>query len=95
MNADRGEPLRPRLKEVEKELDQNIDAVCRSPRVEKVDTGELIRIEETLSIAASAAKQAVSLRRKLREDDAAADRDDERRKRLRDLGTGDGSEHVR
>ena len=68
MNGDRDEPLRPRLKELEKEVDQNIDAVCQTPRVGKVDTGELIRIEETLSIAANAAKQAVSLRRKLRED---------------------------
>jgi hypothetical protein len=67
MKTDRGEPLRPRLEELETELDQNIDAVCQQPAVGKVDTGELIRIEETLSIAANAAKQAVSLRRKLRE----------------------------
>ena len=74
MNVDHGEPLRPRLKELEAEVDQNIDTVCAEPSVGSVDTGELIRIEETLAIAANAAKQAVSLRRKLREDAAESTR---------------------
>lgn len=68
MNADRGERLRPRLKELESEVDENIDSVCDKPPVGRVDTGELIRIEESLSIAANAAKQAVSLRRRLHKD---------------------------
>jgi hypothetical protein len=40
--------------------------VCDAPAVEKLDTGELIRVEETLAIAAETAKQVVSLRRKRR-----------------------------
>ena len=36
-----------------------------------VNTGELIKIEETLAIVAEAAKEAVSLRRRLRKDSEA------------------------
>jgi hypothetical protein len=45
-------------------LDQH-DAV-RPASVDKLDTGELIRVEETLAIAAETAKKVVSLRRKRR-----------------------------
>jgi hypothetical protein len=36
--------------------------------VKQVNTGELIKIEETLAIAAAAAKEAVSVRRRMRKD---------------------------
>lgn len=62
------ESLRPQLSQVEKQLDKNLEEVCASQEVEKLDTGELIRVEETLALAAEAAKEAVSLRRKLRAD---------------------------
>lgn len=60
--------LRPRLDEVEEKLAENLSDVCGERSVHALNTGELIRVEETLTIAAEAAKEAVSLRRKLRED---------------------------
>ena len=51
------------LKAVEARLAETLDQVCETPAVAKLDTGELIRVEETLSIAAEAAKEAVTLRR--------------------------------
>jgi len=67
MNIDSNDRLRPRLRELESEIQKNLEDVCETERVKDVDTGELIRIEETLSIAANAAKEAVSLRRKMRQ----------------------------
>ena len=67
MNIDSNDRLRPRLRELESEIQKNLEEVCETERVKDVDTGELIRIEETLSIAANAAKEAVSLRRKMRQ----------------------------
>jgi len=64
----REEPLRPKLQVAEKQLDTSLDEVCASPEAAKLDTGELIRVEETLALAAEAAKEAVSLRRRLRLD---------------------------
>jgi hypothetical protein len=60
--------LRPRLQELESEIQKNLEEVCDSDEVKDVDTGELIRIEESLSIAADAAKEAVSLRRRMHRD---------------------------
>jgi hypothetical protein len=68
--------LKPRLHDIEAELQKNLEDVCETEEVKDVDTGELIRIEETLSIAANAAKEAVSLRRKMRQN-----REDESEKR--------------
>jgi hypothetical protein len=65
MTTNSNDRLRPRLAELQTQLQQNLEDVCETEAVEKVDTGELIRIEETLSIAANAAKEAVSLRRKI------------------------------
>ena len=59
--------LRPPLREVQTHLEMTLEQVCSAPSVEQLNTGELIRVEETLAIAASAAKEAVSLRRKLHE----------------------------
>lgn len=66
----RPHPLAPELARTEEELDENLQRVCEEPPVSEVDTGELIRIEETLAIAARAAKEAVSLRRRVRADGA-------------------------
>lgn len=63
-----GEPLRPELQRVQRQLGDSIAQVCAADRVDRLDTGELIRVEESLAIAAEAAKEAVSLRRKLRAD---------------------------
>jgi hypothetical protein len=72
----REEPLHPKLQQVQRRLDQTLDEVCDAPPAEKLDTGELIRVEESLALAAEAAKEAVSLRRRMRVD---RDRSDEGR----------------
>ena len=66
----RAEPLRPKLQDAERKLDTTLDEVCDSPAAAKLDTGELIRVEETLALAAEAAKEAVSLRRRMHMDRA-------------------------
>ena len=68
MAHDETGPLQPKLQEVEQEIEERVQQVCHAPPVEKLDTGELIRYEENLAIAADRAKQAVSLRRRLRAD---------------------------
>ena len=68
MPLDPREPLRPQLRQLEEKIEESLDEVCATPCLKDVDTGELIKIEETLAIAAEAAKDAVSLRRRLRQD---------------------------
>jgi hypothetical protein len=68
-----GEPLKPKLQEAEHQLDRTLEEVCATPTAAaRLDTGQLIRVEESLALAAEAAKEAVSLRRKLK---AERDRD--------------------
>ena len=59
------DPLRPMLATVEGELETRLAEVC-AHEVADESTAELVRLEETLFEAARAAKQAVSLRRRLR-----------------------------
>lgn len=68
MSIDPSVPLRPQLERLENKIERSLDEVCAAPSVRDVDTGELIKIEETLAIVAEAAKEAVSLRRRLRKD---------------------------
>jgi hypothetical protein len=53
------------LKAAQSELAKALDEACAHEDVQEESTAELIRLEESLSDAAQAAKQAVSLRRKL------------------------------
>jgi len=53
--------LQPQLRELETRLSSALYAVCGLPPPEKLNTGELIRVEETLALATEAAKEAVSL----------------------------------
>lgn len=62
------EALRPQLEKVEEQLDRTLEQVCETPTASHLDTGELIRVEESLALATEAAKEAVSLRRKMRAD---------------------------
>ena len=63
------EPLKPKLQEAEQQLDRTLEEVCATPTAAaRLDTGQLIRVEESLALAAEAAKEAVSLRRKLKAD---------------------------
>jgi hypothetical protein len=59
------ESLQPALEQAQKALQTALDEAC-DVDLSKVDTGELIRIEETLSNASKAAKDAVSIRLKRR-----------------------------
>jgi hypothetical protein len=54
------------LKATESQLAERLDEACSHGGVEGETTAELVRLEETLSEAARVAKQAVSLRRRLR-----------------------------
>lgn len=58
--------LRPKLQEVQVKLEAALEEVCDAPPPDKLDTGELIHVEETLAIATEAAKEALSLRRQMR-----------------------------
>src|SRR5690242_18835132 len=57
--------LRPKLERAKETLRSALEEACRAD-VENVDTGELIRIEEVLAIGNDAAKEAISLRRRLK-----------------------------
>lgn len=63
MNRD---SLEPKLAEAQQTLDRALEEAC-GVDVRKVNTGEMIRIEETLAIAAAAAKEVVSVRLRRRE----------------------------
>ena len=65
------EPLRPMLEATQSELTERLQEAC-GHAVEGESTAELVRLEETLSEAARVAKQAVSLRRRLRTGHGAA-----------------------
>ena len=67
MTSNHSDPLRPLLIDSEQELQVRVEEVCREPRVSKETTAELIRLEETLTMAAEAAKQTISLRRRIRQ----------------------------
>lgn len=66
MNSERPESLRPVLKEAEARLVQHMSEVCENDHLPDESTGELIKLEETLSMAAEAAKEAISIRRRIR-----------------------------
>jgi hypothetical protein len=62
----RRDPLEPKLTEAQQTLDRALEEAC-GVDVRKANTGEMIRIEETLAIAAQAAKEVVSVRLRRRE----------------------------
>ena len=58
--------LRPILNDAQTRLDAHLEEVCKEhPSTES--TGELIKLEETLSLAAEAAKEAISIRRRIKD----------------------------
>jgi hypothetical protein len=67
------ESLHPTLREAEEELKARLEEACAiSEPISEETTTELIRLEEALSDAAQAAKETVSLRRRLRIDGDAS-----------------------
>jgi hypothetical protein len=67
------ESLQPQIDEAQKALGTALDEAC-ARELDEVDTGELIRIEESLAVAIKAAKQAVSLRLRRRNQRTASDK---------------------
>jgi hypothetical protein len=67
MASNEAEPLRPKLEAAQRTLEDALSRAC-SADVREADTGELIRIEEVLAIANQAAKEAISVRRRLGRD---------------------------
>ena len=60
-------PLQPALQDAEQLLRESLSEVC-STDPSRADTGEMIRLDEMLAIAGDAAKRAVSLRRRMRQE---------------------------
>ena len=58
-------PLRQHLVVTQNQLQNALEEVCEDVSVAASPTHELIKIEETLSFACEAAKQAISLRQRL------------------------------
>ncbi len=65
MDAPEQNPLHPMLETAQSELQGRLEEACAHD-VSKESTGELMRLEDALLDAARAAKQAVSLRRRIR-----------------------------
>ena len=63
----RDEPLAIEQREAEDALKTSLQEACQMD-VSRADTGELIRVEEMLAIATDAAKKAISIRRKRRQE---------------------------
>lgn len=61
------ESLQPILHQVEEELESQLKEVCDRQDVAKESTAELIKLEEALSVATEAAKETISLRRRIRD----------------------------
>jgi hypothetical protein len=60
------DPLRPDFREAAETLEQALSEACTSRPADQADTGELIRVEEMLSLASDAARRAISIRRRAR-----------------------------
>ena len=65
-----GEALLPQLDEAQKALVDALEEAC-SADLSRMDTPELVRLEETLDVASKAAKEAVTLRQRLDSQPAA------------------------
>ena len=63
MEREEALPLDSQLEQVKASLKASLDEACASD-VQRLDTGESVRMEEVLAIASQAAKEVVSIRRK-------------------------------
>ena len=68
MSSGRNEPLAPKLDALQEQLENVREEICGVAHVSELNTGEIIRVEETLAIAAEKAKEVVSIRRRMRRD---------------------------
>ena len=60
--------LAPKLEQLEENLENVREEICDVAHVSELNTGEMIRVEETLAIAAESAKEIISMRRRMRRD---------------------------
>jgi hypothetical protein len=67
MSSDRSDEGPRGFAEAQQLLKDTLEQAC-SADIARVDTGQLIRIEEMLAIADEAAKQAISIKRRIRQD---------------------------
>jgi hypothetical protein len=65
------------VERAQKRLADALDEACTGKAAAEFDTGELIKVEEVLAIANDAAKEAISLRRRLRRDEVRDDATEE------------------
>ena len=65
MQSEGSQSLKPELERAKSTLKTALGEACRAD-LEHADTGELIHIEEVLAIANEAAKEAISVRRRIR-----------------------------
>jgi hypothetical protein len=70
METSESNPVLPALREAERVADTTLTEACSTPLPSQADTGELVHIEELLESASDAVKQAISLRRRRRADEA-------------------------
>jgi hypothetical protein len=70
--AEKVEHLRPRLAEAQKALEAALDEACDTD-VPFADTSELIRLEESLTVARDAARSAIFTLQRLRHEEQQAD----------------------
>ena len=90
------EQLRPALERAQTELDARLSEACENHAADE-STGQLIRLEELLTDAAQAAKEAISIRRRLgadrRRTDAPAPNDEATQSATRDAETSAEGPH--
>lgn len=83
-----GEELQPNMEEAQETLREALREACRVD-VRKVNTGELIRVDEMLAIASTAAKELVSVRLKRRTERSRKNASGRKAGRSRPGKTGD------
>jgi len=66
------DPLQPELREAAETLEQALAEACAVKAARDADTGELIRVEEMLALASEAARRAIAIRRRARQQAEAA-----------------------
>ena len=72
MPSEKDQVLRPKLEQAHEALDAALDEACQVT-VESANTAQLIKLEESLTVAREAAKTAITLLRRLHSDQEEAD----------------------
>src|SRR5688572_24115949 len=83
MSDPHSEAMQPELSEAQQVLANALEEACRAD-LDNLDTGELIKIDEALAVASKAAKDAVSMRLRMR-----SERDNSQSQQAREGGRPD------